>query len=107
MPQYVLKLTHTPDRCPVSNSKTRERLIEGESEMPNLAAKLGIKIVAGPLALVTEHESIAIVESDRVEAVQEFIIQSGLVQWNCARISPAVPLQEAMKSWEKMPPPLY
>ncbi len=51
MPQYVVKLTHTPDQCPMSNSKIRKRLIEGEPEMPNLAAKLGVKIVAGPLAL--------------------------------------------------------
>ena len=107
MPQYVVKLTHTPDQCPMSNSKTREQLIQGEPEMPNLAVKLGVKIVAGPLALVTEHESITIVESDTVEAVHEFVIQSGLVQWNCARISPAVPLQQVMKDWEKMPPPLY
>ncbi len=107
MAQYVVRLTHTPDQCPSANSKVRDRMLKGMPEMPKLAAKLGIKFVAGPLALATEHESVTIVESDRPEAVEDFIMQSGLMQWNTARVSPARPLQDVISELDKLPPPLY
>ncbi len=107
MSQYVVRLVHSSDQCPSSNSKIRERVTKGEQEIPRLAEKLGIRFIAGPLLIASEHEAIAVLESDTPEAVQEFIFQSGLMQWNTVRVSPAKPLQDVMKDFEKMPPPLY
>jgi uncharacterized protein with GYD domain len=107
MSQYVVRLVHTPDQCPSSNSKIRDRMIKGSAEIPRLAEKLGIRFVAGPLVLAAEHEGIAVVETDRPEAIHEFILQSGLMQWNSVRVTPAQTLQDAMKDLERVPTPLY
>src|SRR5690242_6081353 len=71
MPSYVVRLTHTSDQCPTANSKVRERVVRGAPEIPNLAAKLGVKMVTGPLVLASEHEAVAVVEADSVETVNE------------------------------------
>jgi hypothetical protein len=107
MPKYVVRLTHPPDQCPTANTKTRKILVEGASAIPELAAKLKIKFVAGPLILGMEHDGIAVVEADSVETVQEFILQSGLMQWNSVRVSSARTLQEAIEELKRVPPPLY
>ena len=107
MPQYVVKLNHPPDQCPLANSKVRERVVKFGSEQAQLAQEMGVKFLAGPFMLPAEHESIAVVEADRVEAVQNFILRSGLAQWNTVRVSPAVPMAELLKDMDKNPPPLY
>jgi len=63
--------------------------------------------LAGPLILGTEHDGIAVVEADSVETVPEFILQSGLVQWNSVRVSSARTLPEAIEEMKRVPPPLY
>jgi hypothetical protein len=107
MPQYVIRLTHPPDQCPTANAKTREMFVKGAPELPQLAQKLRITFLAGPLILGSEHEGVAVVEADKIETVQEFVLQSGLVQWNSVRVSQAMSVQEAIQSLEKVPPPLY
>ena len=83
---YVVKLQHTSEACPMANAKARERAIKGAPEMPKLAQKLGVTIVTGPLILGSSHESIAVAEADRIETVEEFILQAGLVQWNTVHV---------------------
>jgi hypothetical protein len=107
MPLYVVKLVHTSDQCPSANGKVRERIVKGAPELPKLAQKLGIKFLVGPLVMGAEHESLAVVETDKVETVNDFILQSGLMQWNTVKVSSAKPLDEGMKDLEKMPPPIY
>jgi hypothetical protein len=51
MPLYVIRLTHPPDQCPTANSKIREMLAKGVPALPQLAEKLGIKFLAGPLVI--------------------------------------------------------
>ena len=107
MSLYVVKLQHTSEACPTANSKTRERAIKGAPEMSKLAQKLGIKFVAGPLVLGSTHESLAVVDADRIETVEEFILQAGLMQWNTVHVYAAKSLEESMKDLERVPPPLY
>ena len=107
MPTFVVKMTHTSDQCPVANSKVRERVLGSAGEVPALAEKLGVKMVAGPVVLGAEHESVAVVEANGVEAVNEFVQQSGLIQWNSVRVSLAEPLQDAIARIDSLPPPIY
>ncbi len=104
MPQYVIRLTHSSDQCPTANAKVRDLFIKGMPAMPQLAEKLGLKFLAGPLILGAEHEGIAIVEADNVEAVQDFVIQSGMVQWNSVRVTAAMTAQQAVAELEKLTP---
>jgi hypothetical protein len=107
MPQYFVRLEHTSDQCPSANSKIRERMLKGAPEIPQLAEKLGVKFVVGPLVLAAEHASVVLVETERIETVQEFVTRAGLSQWNSVRVSTVQSMEESLKDLEKMPPPIY
>ena len=107
MAQYVVRLVHTSDQCPTANSKVRERIEKGAQEIPKLAQKLGVKFLIGPLVLACEHASLAVVEAERIETVNELLLQSGLIQWNTVQVSTAKPLAEALKDMDTTPPPIY
>jgi hypothetical protein len=107
MPTFFMRLVHTSDQCPTANAKVRERAINMAGEIPALSQRLGITIVAGPLVLASEHESVAVVEASGVEKVNDFIQQSGLIQWNTVRVSMAEPLENAMGRLDTMPPAIY
>jgi hypothetical protein len=65
-------------------------------------------MVAGPLVMGSEHEAVAIVETERVETVNDFLLETGLVQWNAARVSMAQPLPDALAELDRLPTgPLY
>ncbi len=107
MPTYFVRLTHTSDQCPTASSKVRERVLGGVADIPKLAEQLGVKMVVGPLVLGSEHESVAVVEAAGVEAVNEFVQRSGLIQWNSVRVSMAEPLEVALARIDQMPPAIY
>jgi hypothetical protein len=67
MPHCVIRWTHPPDQCPTANSKIREMVVKRAPELPQLAEKLGIKFVAGPLVIGDEREGVAVVEADMIE----------------------------------------
>jgi hypothetical protein len=107
MPQYFVRLEHTSDQCPSANSKTRERVLQSAPEIPKLAQKLGLKFIVGPLVLAAEHVSVVLVETEKIETVQEFVTRAGLSQWNSVRVSTVQSMEESLKDLEKMPPPIY
>ena len=41
MPQYLVAGQHPPDLCPAANETVRTLALEGATEMPALAEKLG------------------------------------------------------------------
>ena len=43
--QFVIIARHSPEHCPTSNAKIRQLVKEGTKEIPNIAQKLGVKIV--------------------------------------------------------------
>ena len=88
---YVLLAEHDAQVCPTSNSRMREVMLKGASEIPNVAKKHGVKIIAGPWAN-WEHVTVAALEADKAESVDRFIAESGLAQWNRVRVLPSRPL---------------
>jgi hypothetical protein len=107
VPTFFVRLTHTSDQCPIANSKVRERVLSSAGQIPALADRFGIKMVVGPLVLGAEHESVAVVEANGVEAVNEFVQESGLIHWNSVRVSLAEPLQDALGRIDSLPPAIY
>jgi len=103
MTQFVLVMTHPPDQCPTANSTIRKLVINQAAELPKLASDLGVKILAGPL-VSNEHRGFAIVESDNVDAVNDFVTQSGMIQWNSVEIVPTQTMQEGLKQIETLKP---
>lgn len=99
---YVIVGEHSAEVCPTSNSKTRDLLTEVGPQVPMIAEQNGVKIVAGPF-VNREHTTVAILESDRPESVDDFLVQSRLPQWNRVRVIPSLPMEEAMKGMTEAP----
>ena len=99
---FVLLATHEPDLCPTASSTVRKLLAEVAPQIPAIADKTGVKIVAGPF-VNREHLTVAVVETDRPEDLDRFLIETRLPQWNSVRIIPSVPMAEGVSELEDLP----
>ncbi|HZS15307.1 MAG TPA: hypothetical protein VFC09_11980 [Candidatus Dormibacteraeota bacterium] len=93
---YVVLGVHSPEICPTSNAKTRALLLELGPQIPGIAEKNSVKIVAGPY-VNREHTTVVIVETDSAENLDAFLVQARLHQWNQLRILPSQHMAEGMK----------
>lgn len=103
MEQFVLVMTHPPDRCPTANETIRKRFLNAANEIPKLAKKLGVDIVVGP-PIGTEHKSVTVAKAETVQAIRDFILQSGLIQWNGVEVMPVITMEKAIEEVEKLKP---
>ena len=99
---YVLLGVHSPDNCPTANTRTRELLLEVAPQIPKIAEKNGVKIVAGPY-VNREHTTVVIVEASSGEDLDRFIVEARLPQWNSVRILPSLHMEEGIKEVQEMP----
>lgn len=97
---YVILANHTAEVCPTSNAKTRTLLQEVAPEIPGIAGKHGVNILAGPYAN-REHTVVVIVETESSEALDTFLVETRLAQWNTVRILPSLPMEAAMREIEE------
>ena len=97
---FVVLGTHSPEVCPTSNAKTKALLLEVAPQVSAIAEKHGVNIVAGPFAN-REHTLVIIVETDSAEALDSFVVESRLAQWNQVRILPSVPMQTALQELQE------
>jgi len=93
---FVLLAEHTPDICPTSNAKTRDLMMQMGPEIPGIAEKHSVNILAGPF-VNREHIAVVIVEADRADDVDEFLLESRLPQWNSVRVLPSKPIDQGMQ----------
>jgi len=103
MTLFVVISSHSPDQCPISNEKARKAYGADPGPMMALAKKLGVRPIVGPL-VSAEHRTFVVMEAPKIEAVREFIVQSGLVQWNVNEIIHVIPQEEALKEIELLKP---
>jgi hypothetical protein len=92
---FVVIATHSPDICPTSNAKTKGLLLELAPQIPGIAQKHGVNIVAGPF-VNREHMAVTIVDTDRAESLDDFLVDSRLAHWNQVHILPSRSLQEGL-----------
>ena len=101
MGTFAVIAEHPPELCPTSNARTRQMMKEGAPQIPQLAEQLGVDIVTlrvfGP-----DHIVLAVVEADDIEAVRDFIFQTGLIQWNTTSIHPTYSMDEALARADDM-----
>jgi hypothetical protein len=100
---FVVLGSHSPEVCPTSNAKTKALLLEMAPQIPNIAEKNSVNIVAGPF-VNREHTVVVIVETERPEALDSFLVESRLQQWNQLRILPSLPMQEGMQQVQEATP---
>jgi len=92
---FVVLATHSPDICPTSNAKTKGLLLELAPQIPSIAQKHGVNIVAGPF-VNREHMTVVIVETDRADGLDDFLVDTRLAQWNQVRVLPSRSLPEGL-----------
>jgi hypothetical protein len=92
---YVVLASHPPEICPTSNAKTRALLLDLAPQIPAIAQKHGVNILAGPF-VNREHLAVTIVDTDSAEGLDDFLVDSRLAQWNQVRILPSRSMQEGM-----------
>jgi predicted RecB family endonuclease len=101
MGTYAVIAEHPPELCPTSNGRTRQMMREGAPQIPRLAEQLGVDIVTlrvfGP-----DHVVLAVVEANDIEAVRDFIFQTGLIQWNTTSIHATYSMDEALARADDM-----
>ncbi len=100
---FVLLGEHTAEACPTSNAKTRKLLQEMAPQMSQIAERNGVNIVAGPY-VNREHVTVAVLETDSPEALDRFVVESRLAQWNSVRILPSLSMQQGIAELEELPP---
>ena len=103
MTTFMVISTHSPDQCPLANSKAREAYGSDPAPMMALMQRLGIRPIAGPLSSV-EHKTYVIVDAPKVEAVREFLVQSGLALWNSVEVIHVVSSEETAKEMASVKP---
>ncbi len=102
MPQYLIVGQHPPDLCPSANESIRTLAGEGGKEMPVLAEKLGVKLLATYVPM-TNHQVFVAVEADDANAVRELAFQGRLSQWNTVEILQVSTLEEALTRVHELP----
>jgi uncharacterized protein with GYD domain len=100
--QYLVIGQHPPDLCPAANEKIRALATEGGKELPALAEKLGVKILATYVPM-TNHMVVVAVEADDADSVRELAFQGRLSQWNTVEIYQTSTLEEALGRVQEMP----
>ena len=99
---FVLLAEHSADVCPLSNSKTKELLLSMAPDIPSIAEKNGVKLVAGPF-VNRQHLIVVIAEADTAEGIDAFVHEARLDQWNQVRVIASLPLQDAMQEVQDSP----
>ena len=55
-----------------------------------------MKILLGPLHLDPSHRTLAIIEAPAIEAVNKWVVETGLFQWNTVEVTAVTPIEEMM-----------
>jgi uncharacterized protein with GYD domain len=100
--QYLVVGEHPPDLCPSSNEMIRTLAQEGAKEIPALAEKLGVKVLATYVPM-TNHMVFVAVEAEDANSVREFAWQGRLGQWNTVEIYQTSTLEEALTRVDELP----
>jgi uncharacterized protein with GYD domain len=100
--QYLVVGQHPPDLCPAANETVRTLATEGAQDLPALAEKLGVKILATYVPM-TNHMVVAAVEAEDADSVREFAFLGRLSQWNTVEIYQTSTLEEALTRIQELP----
>jgi uncharacterized protein with GYD domain len=100
---YVLLGTHSAEVCPMSNSKTKALMLEMAPQIPKIAEETGVTLVAGPY-VNREHTVVTVVEADRSEDLDRFLVESRIAQWNTIRVMPSLPMDQGISQIQSSTP---
>ena len=71
----------SPDLCPTSKTKTRQRIEPMLTQLEAAQKRHNVSVRSGHV-LGMSHRPVVFTEAPNVEAVRDFVMETGLVQWN-------------------------
>ena len=88
----------------LSDEQRRDQGIATElgPQIPSIAQQHKVKIVAGPF-VNREHTVVVVVETERSEDLDAFLMEARLPQWNQVRILPSITMEQAMTDMTQLP----
>lgn len=101
--QYLIAGQHPPNLCPSANEEIRKLSQQGAGQIPALAEKLGVEVLATYVPM-NNHMVFAAVGADDFSTAREFAFQSRLGQWNTVQIYQVATLEEALTKVDELPP---
>lgn len=96
MPIFILDLEHSPEMCPMYNENVKKKFVEQYSKMKEISAKLEIKILIN-LSVVLDHTSLVVVDAPSIQAVENWIMEMGLLGSQTIHIRHAINTDESVK----------
>ena len=100
--QYLIVGQHPPNLCPSANAEIRRLSQEGAGQIPALAERLGVELLATYVPM-NNHMVFVAVAADDLGTVREFAFQSRLGQWNTVEIYQVATLEEALTKVNELP----
>jgi hypothetical protein len=97
---YVVIGEHSAEVCPTSNATTKALLLEMAPQIPKIAEQNGVNILSGPF-VNHEHTTVVVVETDRPENLDAFLVETRLPQWNRVRVIPSRTIADSMKQLQE------
>jgi hypothetical protein len=85
---------HSPESCPLNNTKSKEVFKEIYDKLQSNAEKYGVKSINGFYMSVLEHEWIIMVEANSAHNIEQLCIDSGISSFNTVKIVPLTNYQD-------------
>ena len=95
--EYVGLVRHSPESCPGSNAEIRKRAEQALGKMEEIGKKHQVKPKSMHV-LTPSHLLVFICEAPSIEAVRDFLMESGLDQWNDIELYPSQTPEEAIQA---------
>ena len=92
---YLTVLTHGLDSCPGVVHELTHKVLDDGKKMDDVAKANGVTI-HGVWVNRSAHSTWAVAEAPDGHAVDKFLREAGLIDWNTAVTHPVVTIQEAM-----------
>ena len=87
---------HSPESCPLNNTKNKEVFKEIFNKLQSNSEKYGVKNINGFYMSVLEHEWIIMVEANSAHDIEQLCIDSGISSFNTVKIVPLKNYQDVV-----------
>ncbi|MDE1724962.1 MAG: hypothetical protein KGH76_03565 [Thaumarchaeota archaeon] len=79
---------HSPDLCPLNNSRSKKTFLEIKGKLKSAQKKFGIKKILGFYMSVLEHEWIIIMDAKSAHDIEQMCIAVGISSTSTVKIVP-------------------
>lgn len=90
---------HHPSMCPTVNKQTLDLIHQRVPQLEAIGNELKVKLVGG-YSLSPNHRLVFILDAPDYDSARHFLYRSGLTSWNDIVLSPAIPIDVAVKEAE-------